>query len=372
MRASLFFLLFVSFVVCVLSFKKTQWHQLENYTFDDYVREYSKSYSPRELEMRREIFEERLRSIRLHNKDPSQTWKKGINHLSDTTPEEYGRLLGYNKAVGHAAWLVRNEQKQEQPPNLIKVSDLPMSIDWRSKNVITAVKDQGQCGSCWSFGTAETVESYWALSTGQLQVLSEQQILDCTPNPNDCGGTGGCGGGTVELAFQKIIDMGGLSSEWTYPYLSWKGGNFPNCNFSPSMGAASIKGWVNVAPNQYAPVMNSLATFGPLAINVDASSWNEYETGVFTGCNMTAPDIDHVVQLVGYGTDDQLGDYWTVRNSWTPTWGEDGYIRIRRSSQVQCGLDTNPQDGTGCNGGPSQVSVCGDCGILFDALYPVL
>jgi cathepsin L len=369
MKASLFFLLFVSLVVCALSFKKTQWFQLGEYTFDDYVREYSKAYSPQELEMRRAIFEEKLLNVQFHNQDPSNTWKKGINHLSDATPEEYRKLLGYDKVTGHAAWSSRKVQPQT---NLMRVSDLPSSVDWRMKNVITPVKDQGQCGSCWTFGTAETVESYWALATGQLAILSEQQILDCTPNPNDCGGTGGCGGGTVEIAFQKIIDMAGLSSEWTYPYLSWKGDNFPNCNYSPSMFAALITSWINVAPNQYDPVMNALANTGPLAINVDASSWQDYETGVFGGCNMTSPDIDHVVQLVGYGTDDNLGDYWTIRNSWTPAWGEDGYIRISRSSTVQCGLDTAPQDGTGCNDGPPQVEVCGECGILFDALYPVI
>jgi hypothetical protein len=88
----------------------------------------------------------------------------------------------------------------------IDISTLPTSVDWRDQNVISAVKDQGKCGSCWSFGTAESIESHWALATGQLQDLSEQQILDCTPNPNACGGTGGCGGGIVELGYQKIID----------------------------------------------------------------------------------------------------------------------------------------------------------------------
>jgi len=105
---------------------------------------------------------------------------------------------------------------------------------------------------------------------------------------------------------------------------------------------------------------------------VDASAWGEYETGVFDGCNATNPDIDHVVQLVGYGTDDVYGDYWLVRNSWSPKWGELGYIRIARSSNVTCGVDLRPQDGTGCNGGPSTVSVCGECAILYDVSYPVI
>jgi len=236
----------------VLSFKKTSWSQLEGYTFEDYTREYFKRYAPEELEMRRSIFEQKLIDIQLHNSDPTSKWKKGINHLSDATPEEYRRLLGYDKVVGHSAWLARNQNSQGQQFQELDISALPMNVDWRTWDVISSVKDQGQCGSCWTFGTAETIESYWALSTGQLQELSEQQILDCTPNPNSCGGTGGCGGGTVELAFQKIIDMGGISSEWTYSYRSWSGKNFANCSFSGQI-AATISNWTNLPSNQYAP-----------------------------------------------------------------------------------------------------------------------
>jgi cathepsin L len=370
MKSFLLFLFVASFFIFVLSFKKTQWSQLDNYTFEDYLKEFGKSYSPKELEFRRQIFEEKLQAIRLHNSDPTSTWKKGINKFSDRTNEEFRRLLGYDKVTGHSAWLERLGQQQET--QAIDISNLPTSVDWRTKNVISAVKDQGECGSCWSFGTAESIESYWALSTGQLGDLSEQQVLDCTPNPNACGGTGGCGGGIVELGYSQIIAMGGLSSEWTYPYRSWHGNNFPNCSYSSSDNVGILKSFVNVPTNQYEPVLNALATVGPLAINVDASAWDSYESGVFTGCNMTAPDINHVVQLVGYGTDAQLGDYWIVRNSWTPAWGEDGYIRIHRSSQANCGTDSTPQDGTGCNDGPPQVQVCGECGILFDALYPIV
>jgi len=133
-----------------------------------------------------------------------------------------------------------------------------------------------------------------------------------------------------------------------------------------------IKGFVNVTGNQQLPVLTAVATQGPLVINVDASSWFGYESGVFNGCNQQNPDIDHVVQLVGYDTDPNYGDYWLVRNSWNAGWGEDGYIRLARPKQISCGTDLNPQDGTGCNGGPPTVTVCGTCGILFDVTYPIV
>jgi len=257
---------------------------------------------------------------------------------------------------------------------------LPASVDWRTKGIITAVKDQGQCGSCWSFGTAETVEAHWAAKhPGQLTDLAEQQILDCTPNPNQCGGTGGCGGATAEIAMARIVQLGGITTEWQYPYRSYWGDNFKcqlnstnplNLTIEPF---ARISGFVKIPSNSYASLIDTIANVGPLAVSVDAGAWQDYETGVFNGCNQKNPDIDHSVQCVGYGTDDKLKkDYWIVRNSWSPTWGEDGYIRLYRSPNEGCGIDLTPGDGTGCRNGPKNVTVCGTCGIWYDSSYPII
>jgi len=247
---------------------------------------------------------------------------------------------------------------------------LPDNVDWRTAGIITEVKNQGNCGSCWSFGAAECVESMYAQVTNKLVVLSEQNILDCTPNPNHCGGTGGCGGGTVELAYDRIKQKG-IATEKDYPYKSGSSGVDYSCknNIAPF---TNMTDYVNLPVNQQSPIMDALANIGPLAINVDASSWFGYRSGVFDGCDQDSPDVNHVVQLVGYGTDSQYGDYWLVRNSWGSSYGEKGYIRIKRESGTpRCGIDESPSDGTGCDGGPPTVKVCGTCGILFDALYPV-
>jgi len=355
-------LVFLSVVACVLA--NTRWHQLDNYSFEKYVKEFGKKYSPEEYNNRKEIFENRLNSIREHNRDSNQTWKKGVNHLSDRTQKEFNGLLGLRKDI------LYNTKRMDKSPEIISrsIGQLPPSVDWRQQGIISAVKDQGQCGSCWSFATAETIEAYWALATGQLTDLSEQQVLDCTPNPNDCGGTGGCGGGTTELAYANLIQMDGIATEWTYPYTSYFGQN-NQCHvvFSPF---AVLKNYTGLPTNQYAPIMQAIATVGPLAVAVDASSWGEYESGVFNGCNQTNPDLDHAVQLVGYGTDPKLGDYWLIKNSWSPAWGESGYVRLlRQTSNQVCGVDIHPSDGEGCKGGPSKITVCGTCGILYDANY---
>jgi len=328
------------------------------------MEDYELDFEASEYETRRILFEERKKEVMIHNRNPARTWSKALNKFSVYTETELKSFRSGRIAPEHT-------KNYATDPALFETPKAKVSVDWRTKGCITPVKNQAMCGSCWSFGSAETLESYWFLKTGNLVVLSEQQILDCTPNPNDCGGTGGCGGGTVELAYAQIQVMGGLTSEENYPYVSG-GGQNQACQNASLAPIAKISGFVNLPVNKYEPVINYLAQSGPLAINVDASSWSSYGSGVFNGCNQATPDIDHVVQLVGAGTDPNYGDYWIVRNSWGAGWGEEGYIRLARSATPECGVDITPGDGTGCNGGPANVTVCGTCGILFDALYPTV
>jgi cathepsin L len=231
--------------------------------------------------------------------------------------------------------------------------------------------------------SAETIESHWYLKTGELQELSEQFILDCTPNPHACGGTGGCSGGTAALAYARLKALGGIPSEWTYPYMSILGKNgtchglpLPAAIESPHSGkvgkAANVSGHVSLPTNSYDAMMDAISSKGPLAVSVDAGAWHDYEEGIFSGGNATNPTLDHLVQLVGYGETPQGQQYFLVRNSWTPLWGEAGYIRLHRSSTPTCGIDLNPGDGDGCKGGPPTVKVCGQSGILYDGVYPLV
>jgi len=354
---------------------KTTWDKLATYSFEQYVVEFNKHYSDAsEYNYRNTLFTNKLQQLMLHNSNPSYSWKVGVNQFTDMTYQEFSSVLGYDPSFEKEKYegMISYEDARVSN-NRITRAALPASVDWRDAGIITAVKNQGMCGSCWTFGTAENIESYWANKTGQLTDLSEQQILDCTPNPNDCGGTGGCGGGTAEIAYEQILKQGGLATEWTYPYQSYYGSAY-QCRYSPSNTPpfAKLTGFVKLPSNVLDPVMNHLATVGPLVINVDASAWSEYESGVFDGCNQVNPDIDHVVQLVGYGTTSSGETYWLVRNSWSAGWGENGYIRLRRTDQLRCGVDLRPQDGTGCNGGPETVIVCGTCGLLYAVTYPVV
>jgi len=290
----------------------------------------------------------------------------GINHLLDHTDSELKSMRGIHKGLMHYSVSARATLSSYSDPEILK--GLPKRVDWRESGVVTPVKDQGRCGSCWSFAAAEAIESLFSRATGQLVELSEQNILDCTPNPLHCGGRGGCEGATAELAFEQM-EITGISSEWAYPYMSYGGDDF-ECNKKPR-AYAKISGYVTLPSNQQDPLLVAVAQIGPIAVSVDASKWSFYDSGVFDSCNQTQPDIDHAVLLVGYGTDDQFGDYWLIRNSWSPGWGEKGYIRIRREITPRCGYDITPSDGSGCDGGPPTITVCGTCGILYDSAYPL-
>ena len=266
------------------------------------------------------------------------------------------------------------------------VSSLPAEIDWAAEGKVNpTVPNQGGCGSCWSFASTATIESHYAIATGEaVPSLSEQDMLQCTPNKDDCGGKGGCTGATVELALNYVADRtakrtGGMFSIDDVPYDStsteWGECKDVAKGKAPSVG---IQGWTRLPSNSYQAVMNALAKEGPLAVAVAASGWGLYQNGVF---NTTDTKVNHAVLLVGYGVDKGTGEkFWKIRNSWGPGFGEDGYIRIARSDddgQV-CAMDDDPLVGVACalddNGNQVDVKpakVCGTGAVLFDTVYPV-
>lgn len=369
---------FIVLLACVASLHaaQTTGNQLDNYTFETYIKEYGFPFNSDEMEMRRGLFVKELERVKAHNSRP-QSWIEGLNKFSIMTTAEKSAFHGRSKNA-KAATKPKYAKSLPADFKLKAVSELPSSVDWRdTANVVSAVKDQGQCGSCWAFAATATIESHAALASGLLFDLSPQQIAMCAPNPDSCGGTGGCEGSTAELAFEYLSGSKGQFEEFQYPYISYFGVD-QVCNTDTvskrTSPKAMIDGYVQLPANNYTALMNAVATVGPIAISVDASAWSAYRGGVFNGCNQAQPDIDHAVVLVGYGVDAASGSkYWLVRNSWSASWGEAGYIKLFREDEgaTSCGQDTTPQDGTACAGDNEPQTVCGTCGILFDSSYPL-
>eukprot|EP00808_Paulinella_micropora_P028504 g1405.t1 len=283
------------------------------------------------------------------------------------TQAEFKQYNGYKKKKP-----TEKDKDQPCPPAQLDLSQpLPDTVDYRQANpaVLSPVKDQGACGSCWAFATAETVEAAVALATKQAPpVLSPQEVVSCTDNPDKCGGAGGCQGATAELGFQGVKENG-LCSNQAWPYTASDG----KCN-NPCKAIVNITGCARLKTNNETELMYAVATVGPIAISVDASTWNTYRSGIFTSClNEKYYDIDHAVQLVGYG-EEKGNKYWIVRNSWGKTWGEGGYIRVARlaaDDPKACKKDVKPGDGVACAGETDPITVCGECGLWYDSCYPV-
>jgi len=241
---------------------------------------------------------------------------------------------------------------------LTKSQANPDSVDWRDQGVVTPVKNQGGCGSCWAFSATEVVESHYAIATGDLLKLAPQAFVNCVQNPQQCGGTGGCEGATMELAFNLTATMG-MPLESDLPYR----GRDATC--TSYTAAVKGTGYVKNPENDADALETAIATKGPMSVTV-AANWGGYGGGVFSGgCNSANCDLDHGVVAVGYSK-----DYWLVRNSWGANWGEGGYIRLSRASDAVLYTDNTPSDGVACKPFPGSQTVGGESGILFDTSYP--
>lgn len=207
--------------------------------------------------------------------------------------------------------------------------ELPTAIDWRS-NAVTPVKHQGKCGSCWSFSTTGALEGQHFRKNKKLVSLSEQNLVDCSKKGNH-----GCSGGWMNTAFQYIKDNGGIDTEKSYPYL---GTDTQKCKFSKSSIGATCTGFTSIATADEKQLMNAVATVGPIAVAIQVTrSFQTYQSGVYYEVGCDPRKLNHAVLIVGYGTEGS-NDYWLVKNSWGTQWGQDGYIKMSRNKNNNCGI----------------------------------
>jgi len=318
------------------------------------------------------LFQARSAEAAAHNARPGVSWKKAVNRFSDHTDAELRGMLGY-KRVGGLSAPSPGAFLQVKPSKKATVE----AMDWRSRLNSSSkfVRDQGSCGSCWAVAAVGALEMHAEALHGDTEPLSFEELVDCVPNPKKCGGEGGCKGATAELAFEYVREHG-LSA--ASDYKGYMSGGDGSCRASSQAGghkSTRSAGWERLPENKLDPLLETVATKGPVVVSVDASKWSMYSSGVFDGCSQNAT-INHAVLLVGFGTDSESGkDYWVIRNSWGDEWGEQGHIRIQRHRSDEgdagyCGVDTDPLQGVGCEGGPPEIPVCGMCGVLSDTSYP--
>lgn len=290
----------------------------DHMAFTEYVRTFNKVYEASAVAHKFAMFVENSKIIAEHNAKDS-SYKLGMNAFGDLSSAEFKAI--YTGLI----------PKETIPANVY--TDAPLAaplaaVDWRTKNAVTPVKNQGQCGSCWAFSTTGSVEGANAIKSGTLTSLSEQQLVDCSSSE----GNQGCNGGLMDNAFNYIIKNKGLGSEASYPYTAQDG----SCKKVASVNTVSS---FKDCPAGDEKTLLTMVNSGPvsIAIEADTSAFQLYKSGVFdnAGCGK---NLDHGVLAVGYDTDaSSKKDYWIVKNSWGASWGNQGYIWLVRNKNM-CGL----------------------------------
>ena len=302
-------------------------------TFDSWVIKYDKSYSTvQELDYRRDVWEKNEK-IEKHNYEADRgnaTYHMGINQLTDLTGAEFRNLY-------LAPRLTDKPPVTKCKNRTFSGSSEHKEKDWRKgKHIsVTRVKDQGQCGSCWSFAATGTIEGAWARKTNWTgfeyhpPAFSEQQIVDCSKSYNNEG----CSGGYIDAGITYAMDKG-LEGEETYRYFATDG----KCKYDETKVQVKPDGCYYIPPRSEHALEVAVDSMGPVGISINAGDdFQHYSWGVFDGaCSNKAKEANHGVLIVGYNK-----DAWTVKNSWGASWGKDGYIEFKKGDNA-CGLANEP------------------------------
>jgi C1A family cysteine protease len=310
------------------------------FLFTKFMQQYEKKYSADQFFFRYTVFKANMDKIYLGNKQ-GKSYTLGMNEMGDMTHEEFkATKLGY-RHIDRS--FIRSKNLASKTPGAKGTPTCPAptasvdSQDWVGAGAVTPIKNQGQCGSCWSFSTTGSVEGDVFIEAGVLTSLSEQQLVDCST----AQGNQGCNGGLMDDAFQYIISNGGLTTEAGYPYTA----TGPNtCNVQTPL-ASTITSYCDVSQGDESALVDAVAQQPvSVAIEADQSCFQFYSGGVMSDPSC-GTQLDHGVLAVGFGVDGGQ-KYWNVKNSWGSSWGNNGYIMLGRQVDGQpsgvCGIALSP------------------------------
>ena len=316
--------------------EQQEWNEFLNFQ-----KKYDKYYdSLEQFEARFEIFRDNLQTVLSHNLQNKYNFTLEVNHFSDLTPEEFKKY--------YTTSLLESSRYGCKPFSLsninINTDDLPSSVDWRKKGAVTSVKDQGQCGSCWAFSSTAATEGAWAIATGNLVDLSEQELVDCATGFNY--GSHGCSGGQMDGGFKFVIERG-LCTSTDYPYVSGTTKTEGSCQSKScdSVVKFELASCSDVDPNNEL-LLKLAVSKQPVAVAIEADTrYFQFYSGGILDSLECGTNLDHGVLIVGYGEEDGK-KYWIVKNSWSTSWGEEGYVKIGRSDSENtngiCGIAMSP------------------------------
>jgi len=308
--------------------------------FESFVTAQGREYgSSEEMDRRFDIFQENIKFIEATNAK-KLSYKLGVTAFADMKFEEFrAQYVG-----GFVTMPVGNATEFKHPAGFVEEA----AVDWVAKGAVTPVKNQGHCGSCWTFSTTGALEGAMVVAGRRMVPLSEQELVSC-----DTGIVGGhgCQGGNPLQAL-GWVKSNGICGEASDPYecmdqasSSCSSHQCAKSTCSPvlkgggwfSSGDVSATSSVGTSESD----LEAAVTRQPIsvAIEADKPAFQLYRGGILSddACGQT---LDHAVLAVGYGVDAGV-KYWKVKNSWGPSWGEEGYIRLIRGSSSgygECGI----------------------------------
>ncbi|XP_029644675.1 cathepsin L1 [Octopus sinensis] len=296
---------------------------------------FKKNYEKESEEyFRRLVWEKNHLFVLAHNSAAKQKkvhYTVAMNKYGDLTHKEFVEIMNGYKGSG------KTSLKSGSVDSDDTLVYLPKTVDWRDEGYVTPVKDQKECGSCYAFSSTGSLEGQHFRKTGKLVSLSEQNIIDCS-GPE---GNNGCNGGLMDQAFQYIQLNGGIDTEYAYPYEAIT----KDCRFVKNGTGATDIGFHDIESGSEYKLQKAVAHIGPVSVAIDASDvqFRFYKSGVYYNSECSDENLDHGVLVVGYGVDEKdesVTDYWLVKNSWGETWGEEGYIKMARNMDNNCGIAT--------------------------------
>jgi len=311
--------------------------------FEAWVARHKKVYaSPSERSARLGNFAASLDRVQKHNARTDVTYRLGLTAFADMTDEEFSghfNLKAVQKSMQQeCSATTTTTTKVANPPRpkwTAKLKDLtpPKSIDWRDYNIITPVKNQGHCGSCYAFSTTGALEAHYKKNRGKWVSLSEQQILDCAQAFDNHG----CNGGLPSHVFEYIRYNGGIDAERAYPYTATETGS---CQFRKRGVAASVIDSVNITQFDEKELEVAVGLIGPVSVAFQVvSDFRLYTSGVYSSpnCKKDPGSVNHAVLAVAMGTTEDGIPFWGIKNSWGEQWGEGGYFKLKRGTN-ECGV----------------------------------
>jgi len=314
-------MIFIAFLAC---FSLCLAGHVDDREWQDWKLEHGKVYTTEEEESKYSVWLLNKAEVEAHNANYEATYTQKLTEWDDMTQEEFDEIYLHG-------YIQSNEEDANVTIHVPSDEPLPNDVDWRNQGYVTGVKNQGRCGSCYSFSASGALEGQWFKSQGQLVSLSESQIVDCSGRYGNMG----CRGGRYQSAWSYLRAAGGDESEQAYPYTPRQGW----CRFNRGQAVAQVSGYQNVRHGDERSLASAIGSVGPVSVAIDASrpGFRRYHGGVFFDPWCSSSRMNHAVLAVGYGSEGGQ-DYYLVKNSWGTQYGVGGYVKMARNRENNCGI----------------------------------